>query len=259
MRKDGQLIWGSLTVTPTYDKEGRFLYYLGVIEDITRRKNAEEKIIQLNERTSTATRASRVGIWDWDVKNNVLVWDDQMYSLYKLEKEEFSDVYEAWSSRLHPDDKEFSQNETNLSLSGEKEYDTEFRIVWPDGTIHYIKARGEVFRDETGEPMRMVGINYDITEQKNIDKKIREKDKEFRKLSANVPDLIYQFTRRPDGTYFVPIASEGIRNIFGCTPEEVLDDFTPIARVIYPVDAERVIREIEYSAEHLTTLHASSE
>ena len=85
-----------------------------------------------------------------------------------------------------------------------------------------------------------------------IEKKIREKDKEFRKLSANVPDMIYQFTRRPDGTYFVPIASEGIRNIFGCSPEEVLDDFTPISRVIYPDDAERVISDIEYSAEHLT-------
>jgi signal transduction histidine kinase len=64
--------------------------------------------------------------------------------------------------------------------------------------------------------------------------------------------LIYQFTRRPDGTYFVPIASEGIRNIFGCSPEDVVDDFSPISRVIYPKDLERVIRDIEYSAEHLS-------
>jgi PAS domain-containing protein len=125
-------------------------------------------------------------------------------------------------------------------------------LIWPDGTIHSIKAKGEVFKDEKGVPVRMVGINYDITEQKNTDKKIREKDLEFRKLSANVPDLIFQFTRKPDGTYCVPIASEGIRNIFGCTPEEVLDDFTPIGRVIHPDDAERVIRDIEYSAENLT-------
>jgi light-regulated signal transduction histidine kinase (bacteriophytochrome) len=85
-----------------------------------------------------------------------------------------------------------------------------------------------------------------------IDEKIREKDQEFIKLSANVPDLIFQFTRKPDGTYYVPIASKGIRNIFGCNPEDVLDDFTPISRVIYHEDAERVIRDIEYSAEHLT-------
>jgi PAS domain S-box-containing protein len=252
IRKDGQIIWGSLTVTATYDSNGQFLYNLGLVEDITRRKYAEEKIIQLNERISTATRASQVGIWDWDIKNNLLAWDEQMNSLYGLNKEEFTGTYEAWINGVHPDDRTFFRDEVNLALQGEKEYEIEFRIVWPNGTIRYSKAKGEVFRNEHGDPVRMVGINYDITEQKNINEKIREKDMEFRKLSANVPDLIYQFTRKPDGTYFVPIASEGIRNIFGCSPEDVLNDFAPIARVIYPEDADRVIRDIEYSAEHLS-------
>ncbi|HSQ46760.1 MAG TPA: PAS domain S-box protein [Lutibacter sp.] len=81
---------------------------------------------------------------------------------------------------------------------------------------------------------------------------LREKDLQFRKLSANMPDLIFQFTRRPDGSYFVPIASEGIKNTFGCSPEDVVDDFTPIASVIYPEDVERVMNDIEYSAKHLT-------
>jgi PAS domain S-box-containing protein len=93
---------------------------------------------------------------------------------------------------------------------------------------------------------------HDITVQKLAAEKIKKKDQEFKKLSTNVSGLIFQFTRKPDGTYCVPIASEGIRNIFGCAPEDVVDDFGPIARVIYPEDAERVIRDIEYSAEHLT-------
>ncbi|MEI6277627.1 MAG: histidine kinase dimerization/phospho-acceptor domain-containing protein, partial [Prolixibacteraceae bacterium] len=87
--------------------------------------------------------------------------------------------------------------------------------------------------------------------RKQAEEKIREKNMEFRKLSANVPDLLFQFTRRPDGTYFVPIASEGIKNIFGCSPEDVLNDFTPIGKVIFQEDHERVISEIEYSAKHL--------
>ncbi len=252
IRKDKQVIWGSLTVTATYDAEDKFLYYLGVVEDISRRKQVEEEIERLNERIVTATRASQVGIWDWDVKNNVLLWDDEMYKLYGLKKEDFIGAYDAWANGLHPADKDFAQNETQLALLGEKEYDTEFRIVWPDGTIRYCRAKGEVFNDETGEPVRMVGINYDITEQKMLSEKIREKDLQFRKLSANLPDLIYQFTRRIDGSYFVPVASEGIRNIFGCAPEDVINDFAPIASVLYPEDTERVIRDIEYSAEHLT-------
>jgi PAS domain S-box-containing protein len=81
---------------------------------------------------------------------------------------------------------------------------------------------------------------------------IREKDIQFRKLSTNLPDLIYQFTRRPDGSYYVPIASKGIKNIFGCQPEDVADNFDAIARVLHPDDFDRVIEDIEYSAEHLT-------
>ncbi|NCP05616.1 MAG: PAS domain S-box protein [Flavobacteriales bacterium] len=88
--------------------------------------------------------------------------------------------------------------------------------------------------------------------QDDDEQKLHKKDLLFRKLSANVPDLIYQFTRRTDGSYFVPIASEGIKNIFGCSPEDVLNDFAPITKVIYPEDFDRVINDIEYSAKHLT-------
>jgi len=382
IRKDGQVIWGSLTVVATYNSEGAFLYNLGIIEDITYRKQSEYEIQRLNERIATATHSAQVGIWDWDVQKDQLFWDDQMYALYGLKKDAFNGAYEAWLNGLHPDDRESSKKETQFSLLGEKEYNTEFRVIWPDNSVHYIKAKGEVFQDENGQPTRMVGVNYDITERKLIEKelqksedylklgyetanlgiwkndiknrsvefderarkhfgfnqsvvllsdvlerihpddierftaqienaipttgvgeiktefrvvhpdgslhwlyisvriilegeneirnnvlrygtslditeqkkkdeKIRQKDMEFRKLSANVPDLIFQFTRRPDGSYFVPIASKGIWNIFGCYPEDVVDDFTPIGSVIYPEDAERVIHDIEYSAEHL--------
>lgn len=75
---------------------------------------------------------------------------------------------------------------------------------------------------------------------------------EFRKLSYHMPDLIYQFTRRPDGSYCMPIASKGIENIFACTPEDVKDNFDAIAKVLHPDDAKRVIEDIEYSAKHLS-------
>ncbi len=251
-RKDGELRWILAAGGHQHDTDGQARRMAGIVQDITDRKQAEEEIRKLNERISTATKASKVGIWDWDIEKNQLIWDDQMYLLYGIKKEEFSGAYEAWINGLHPDDKVHGNEQTELALRGEKEYDTEFRIIWPDGTIRHCKAKGEVFRNLKGEPVRMVGVNFDITEQKRIDQKIREKDQEFKKLSSNVPDLIFQFTRKPDGTYCVPVASDGIRNIFGCTPEEVIDDFTPIGRVIYPEDAERVIKDIEYSAEHLT-------
>jgi len=90
------------------------------------------------------------------------------------------------------------------------------------------------------------------TNEKKNEEILHKNDIQFRKLLANVPDLVFQFSRKADGTYCVPIASEGIKNIFGCAPADVVEDFTPIANVIHPDDAERVLRDIEYSAEHLT-------
>ena len=105
---------------------------------------------------------------------------------------------------------------------------------------------------ETSSGKYFTGIIRDIYDRKMAENLIREKDLQFRKLSANLPDLIFQFTRRPDGTYCVPIASEGIRNIYGCSPEDVIDDFAPIGRVIHPEDADKVRCEIENSAKTMS-------
>ncbi len=96
------------------------------------------------------------------------------------------------------------------------------------------------------------GIFRDITSQKEAEKKIREYNQQFEKLSDNVPGLIFQFTRTSNGEYFVPLASKGIKQIFGCLPNDVVDSFKPIAKVIHPEDSARVINDIEYSAKHLT-------
>ena len=81
---------------------------------------------------------------------------------------------------------------------------------------------------------------------------------EFRKLSKHLPDLIFQFTRRPDGSFFVPIASKGIENIFGCKQEDVKESFDAIARVMHPDDQGRIFAEIEYSATHLTDFNCEA-
>jgi PAS domain S-box-containing protein len=122
--------------------------------------------------------------------------------------------------------------------------------VMPDGKIWSLRAYPVL--NEQGEVVNLIEFAMDITQRKQAEEKIHEKDIQFRKLSANVPDLIYQFTRSPDGSYYVPIATEGIKNIFGCQPEEVADNFEAIERVLHPEDAKRVINDIEYSATHLS-------
>ncbi len=211
----------------------------GFFQDITERKLAEEEIIRLNERISTATRASQVGIWDWNVKDNILTWDDQMYALYGVKKEEFAGAYEAWVSGLHPDDKELGTKQTQLALNGDKEYDTEFRVIWPDGTIRYCKARGEVFRNEKGEPVRMVGINYDVTQQKLIEKELQESE-EYLKLGYDTANL--GIWKNDLNTMTVEF-DERARSHYGF--EESVVMLSDVIDRIHPDDKGRLVAEIE--------------
>jgi PAS domain S-box-containing protein len=144
-------------------------HHITTIIDISERKQAEMERASLLERLDLATRSSRMGIWDWDIQKNVLGWDDQMYVLCGLNPGDFGGAYEAWLHGVHPEDRESSNELSVAAVRGERGYDTEFRVIWPDGSVHWLKANGQVFRDAEGIPTRMVGVNYDITERKQAE------------------------------------------------------------------------------------------
>jgi PAS domain S-box-containing protein len=121
----------------------------------------------------------------------------------------------------------------------------------PDVPV-WTRTIGFSLNDNRDQFEKLVLMHENITERKVAEEKVREQDSQFKKLSANVPGMIYQFTRRPDGTYCVPIASVGIKEIYGCSPEDVVNDFGPIAKVIHPDDLPGIIDAVDYSAAHLT-------
>jgi PAS domain S-box-containing protein len=137
----------------------------GVVRDITRDKANSRAVGRANERLSTATTAGGVGVWDWDVPNNILVWDEVMYQLYGLQAADFGGAYEAWSVAIHPEDKVATEGEIQAALRGERDYAPRFRVIWPDGSIHHIKAASRTTFDDEGRPLRIIGVNYDLTDQ----------------------------------------------------------------------------------------------
>jgi len=179
------------------DKQGRFSGTLEINRDITARKEHEEQIKRLNERISTATRSAQLGVWEWDIINDHLVWDDQMYLLYGLNKADFPAAYEAWLNGIYREDRERGNMATQSAIRGEKEFDTEFRVVWPDGSIHWLKAGGHVFFDEHHKPLRMVGINFDITDRKMAEEQLRISEERYRTIFESAVVGLYRTT--PEG------------------------------------------------------------
>ncbi len=125
-----------------------------------------EKFFKALERLDLATSAGHLGIWDWDIQKNQLIWDDRMYELYGMKRDDFAGAYEAWIAGIHPEERAAADELSKQVVRGEKEYDTEFRVVWADGSIHHLKAYGLVERNAAGNPLRMTGINFDITGRK---------------------------------------------------------------------------------------------
>ncbi|CAN5670184.1 hypothetical protein BH09VER1_BH09VER1_01690 [soil metagenome] len=164
--RDGTYREMMVRAVPILGDDQSILQWIGVHTDITERKRAEAATSELAERLQLAVKASKVGIWDWDITKGSMHWDDQMYALYQASAGTAQGV-ELWQQQLHPDDSARATAEITeaLRLNG-KPFDTSFRIVVaPDGEIRHIRALGVVFRDAEGHPTRMLGTNWDVTDQ----------------------------------------------------------------------------------------------
>tara|TARA_R110001599_G_scaffold81639_2_gene220276 strand:- start:4155 stop:5264 length:1110 start_codon:yes stop_codon:yes gene_type:complete len=133
------------------------------IRDITDRVKAEEELKITNDRFLLAARGSKLGIWDRDLINNTLIWDDTMYKVYGVSNLTFEVSHESWISLVHPEDHQMIVNNIENIKPTVNEVDMEYRIIHPDSTVRYIRSLSLVQRDETGKAIRLVGTNLDIT------------------------------------------------------------------------------------------------
>ena len=172
--RDGVILVGLLSGEIVVNQGRNFL--LMVINDITEIQRMTAAVKESNERLNLAARAGGVGIWDFVVGEGKLVWDDQMLRLYGLTREQFNATYHAWQHGLHPDDRLRGDEEIQAALQGQKDFNTEFRVVWPDGSVHDIRASAVVQRDTQGRALRMIGTNWDITAEKQAASRLRRNE-----------------------------------------------------------------------------------
>jgi PAS domain S-box-containing protein len=192
-RKNGEEFPVEITLSSIETKVG--LQIAASIRDTSERIISEAKLKELSDRLKLTTQYSLIGIWDLDVAMNVLTWDTIMFQLYGVKKENFSGAYDAWLAGLHPEDRVQAEKDFQMALSGEKEFDTEFRVVWPDKTVHFIKARAMVQRDQAGNALRVLGTNWDITIQKLAEIEIKQSNQRNRIFIEQAPRAMAMFDK----------------------------------------------------------------
>ncbi|HYG14194.1 MAG TPA: PAS domain-containing protein, partial [Bacteroidia bacterium] len=176
----GRKVWMLRRMYPLLDAKDELKNMIGFGFDISIRKQALQKLEESEQRLSLAVEAAKLGIWDWDLQTGKLLWDRGMYRIFGIDPGDFNEDYEAFEKTLHPDDKKRVFDSVQETISGVKgDFSETFRIHSKSGEVKYVAAYSKLIKNEIGQPVRMIGINFNITDNKLAEQKILRSQSEL--------------------------------------------------------------------------------
>jgi PAS domain S-box-containing protein len=210
---DQSLHWVWDRTFPVFDAEGNLARILGVVTDITERKQVEDTLraseekyhrlsLELEERVAQrtaeietirqrlelATHAAGLGVWDLDLRTGKLFWDDQIYATYGLDRNAFQPSLDSFMSIVHPEDVAKLISFTQEALSGKTENQIEYRVLCNDGVVKHIRVQGLVLKDTAGQVDHLIGVIHDITQSKLAQEALKASEVKYRLLFENMTE-----------------------------------------------------------------------
>lgn len=182
--------WVSLEFRPLPETgEGSLLFY-GIQTDITDQRKARFELEEISRRFVLATESANVGIWDWDVKRDELVWDEHTYNLYGVSKNNFEPSYRSWMSCMDPDDTNRVVRLIDQGLAEGSNLEVVACIRKSDGSEAYVRSVGRAFCNENGEVYRYLGIASDVTAEHIAKKDLIDQKDEAETLALQLADAV---------------------------------------------------------------------
>lgn len=174
---------------PVLDQEGRVSSVACFSRDITEQKKADEALRASQERLKLAQQAGRIGTFDRNLRTGALVWSEEMEALFGLPPGSFAGSFNDWLESIHPDDRQRVQETIQQGVANRTNFQMEFRLCWPDGSLHWIEARGKVVCDEKGHALRTIGVNMDITERKRMQQALEAANQELQTTNTHLQSV----------------------------------------------------------------------
>ena len=178
---------------------------------------AMESLRGSEERRRLAVDAAQMGLWEWDIVSNRVTWDAKKYDVFGLAYGSFAGTKEAFFELVHPDDRPMVATAITRAIEDGAPYHNEFRIVVPGGQTRWIANLGQVYRDDEGRPLRMVGVVYDVTDRKLTERALSFSEEKVRSIVEATSEWIWAVDREARITYSNP----AVERILGYRPEEL--------------------------------------
>lgn len=160
--------------------------YLESFIDISKQKSLEDNYQDLFTRFKIATDSAQIGVWDLDLKTESLICDQRMLKIYGKAQDDDFKTLDDWKKCLHEDDMENVEKGVAEAISKGNNFDSEFKIIRPDGQTRHIKTFAHIHKDASGTPVRMTGVNYDMTDQKQTEEQLRQALNEAEELNLKL-------------------------------------------------------------------------
>ncbi|MCT7991754.1 PAS domain-containing protein [Laspinema olomoucense] len=176
----GKIRWIRAMGRAFYTETGQPIRFDGITVDISDRKRAEETLESNQKWLTLAQNIGTIGICDWDLESRKIIFSEEMHAIYGLLPVNFDGTLQTLLEQIHPSDRARVEHQARCCTQDGVDFNSEFRIQWPDGQIRWIVAKARAFQDERGKPVRVIGVNMDVTDRKLAEEALRESEQRFR-------------------------------------------------------------------------------
>jgi PAS domain S-box-containing protein len=190
--KDKKRITVSLTISPVKDASGRIVGASKIARDVTQLRQVEVALRESEQRMQFSLEAANFGSWNWDIPTGKVQWSENMERIHGQSAGSFAGNFESFVQCIRQEDRNHVQEAIQRALAGDGNYHTEYRQVREDGTVGWMEARGQVIRDASGRPLRLMGVCMDVSERKRAEEALRQAREE---LEGRVRDRTAELER----------------------------------------------------------------
>ena len=216
----------------TRDESGKATRVIGINWDISTMVETRDELRIATQRAALATESGGIGIFDWDIKADLCIADPWMHRLYGMAPKNEATPLAYWAGPMHPEDRGEVIEALEDAIADRRPYDTEFRVVWQDGSVHHIRATARVTRDRSGTAVHLVGVNWDVTESRRLTAELAEQHELLRVTLQSIGDGVITTDVNRNVSWLNPVAERmtGWRTMDACA--------RPLLEIFRTINAE---------------------